>query len=37
MKCIPQFLFLRNHFSEVEIIGLWVDENWYVNEIQAVT
>jgi hypothetical protein len=25
--------FLRKHYSEIEIIGLWVDENWYVNEI----
>jgi len=26
-------LFLKNHYSEVEIIGLWVDENWKVSEI----
>jgi hypothetical protein len=24
---------LKSHYSEVEIIGLWVDENWNVHEI----
>jgi len=25
--------FLQNHYQNVEIVGLWVDENWEVKEI----
>ena len=25
--------FIRNKYNQLEIIGLWVDENWKVNEI----
>ena len=25
--------FVRRHYAEIEIIGLWVDENWKVNKI----
>ena len=25
--------FIRKQYAEIEIIGLWVDENWNVNEI----
>ncbi|MCK5306796.1 MAG: hypothetical protein KAJ66_06640 [Candidatus Omnitrophica bacterium] len=25
--------FLRQRYGEIEIIGLWVDENWKVNEV----
>ncbi len=26
-------VFIRERYAEIEIIGLWVDENWKVNEI----
>lgn len=25
--------FIQSHFQDVEVIGIWVDENWNVNEI----
>lgn len=25
--------FLRQHYPEMEMIGLWVDDNWKVNEV----
>jgi len=27
--------FLKRQYSSVEVIGLWIDENWTVSEIQA--